>query len=105
MQTLLATSRDRIDHLLPLRYGRMSISLFAYMRGGAAMMAADLAVLPATGLHVQACGDCHLGNFGAFASPERRLLFDLIDFDETLPAPWEFDLKRLATSFTLAARV
>ncbi len=105
MRTLLATSRNRIDHLLPLRYGRMSLSPFAYLRGCAAMMAADLAELPATGLRVQACGDCHLGNFGAFASPERRLLFDLIDFDETLPAPWEFDLKRLATSFTLAARV
>lgn len=105
MQTLLATSRNRLKHLLPLRYGRMSASPFTYMRGCAAMMAADLAAAPATGLRVQACGDCHLGNFGAFASPERRVLFDVIDFDETLPAPWEFDLKRLATSFTLAARV
>lgn len=104
MQTLLATSRNRLQHLLPLRYGRMSVSPFTYMRGCAAMMAADLAATPATGLRVQACGDCHLGNFGAFASPERRVLFDVIDFDETLPAPWEFDLKRLATSFTLAAR-
>lgn len=104
MQTLLATSRNRLEYLLPLRYGRMSASPFTYMRGCAAMMAADLAAVPATGLRVQACGDCHLGNFGAFASPERRVLFDVIDFDETLPAPWEFDLKRLATSFTLAAR-
>jgi len=101
---LIATSRHRLAHLLPLRYARMSRTPFTYMRGAAAMMAADLATTPVTGIRVQACGDCHLGNFGAFASPERRLLFDINDFDETLPAPWEYDLKRLATSFTLVAR-
>jgi uncharacterized protein (DUF2252 family) len=82
----------------------MSQSAFAFMRGSALIMAADLAHTPVTGLQVQACGDCHLANFGAFASPERRILFDITDFDETLPAPWEYDLKRLATSFTLLAR-
>ena len=101
---LLATSTSRLPHLLPLRYGRMSRSPFAYMRGAAAMMAADLATTLVTGIRVQACGDCHLGNFGAFASPERRVLFDITDFDETAPAPWEFDVKRLAVSFVLLAR-
>ena len=101
---LLSTGRHRLKHLLPLRYGRMSQSAFAFMRGSAVIMAADLAHTPVTGLRVQACGDCHLANFGAFASPERRILFDITDFDETLPAPWEYDLKRLATSFILLAR-
>jgi uncharacterized protein (DUF2252 family) len=101
---LLATGRQRLARLLPLRYGRMSQSPFAFMRGTPAVMASDLARTPVSGIQVQACGDCHLGNFGAFASPERRLLFDITDFDETLPGPWEFDLKRLATSFTLVAR-
>jgi uncharacterized protein (DUF2252 family) len=101
---LLTTGRDRMAHLLPLRYGRMSRSPFAYMRGSAAMMAADLAATPRAGLQVQACGDCHLANFGAFASPERRVLFDITDFDETLRAPWESDVKRLAVSFMLLAR-
>jgi uncharacterized protein (DUF2252 family) len=101
---LLQLSRRRLAHLLPLRYGRMSQSAFTFMRGSPAQMAADLASTPVSGIRVQACGDCHLGNFGAFASPERRLLFDINDFDETLPGPWEFDLKRLATSFVLAAR-
>lgn len=104
IESLLATSRNRLAHLLPLRYGRMSRSAFAWMRGSAALMASDLSATPTTGLRVQACGDCHSGNFGAFASPERRVLFDLTDFDETLPGPWEFDLKRLATSLTLVAR-
>jgi uncharacterized protein (DUF2252 family) len=102
--TLLATGRNRLPDLLPLRYGRMSRSAFAWMRGSAALMASDLSATPVTGLRVQACGDCHVGNFGAFASPERRVLFDLTDFDETLPGPWEFDLKRLTTSLTLVAR-
>ena len=101
---LLATAKSRLSHLLPLRYGRMSHSPFTYMRGAAAMMAADVAAGPVTGIRVQACGDCHLGNFGAFASPERRVLFDINDFDETLPASWEFDLKRLAVSFVLLCR-
>ncbi len=104
LAVLLASGKNRLPHLLALRYGRMSRSAFAYMRGAAAMMASDLAATPASGIRVQACGDCHLGNFGAFASPERRILFDITDFDETLPGPWEFDLKRLATSFTLVAR-
>lgn len=101
---LLSTGKNRLPHLLPLRYGRMSQSPFAFMRGTATMMAADLATTPLTGIRTQACGDCHLGNFGAFASPERRILFDITDFDETLPGAWEFDLKRLAVSFTLAVR-
>jgi uncharacterized protein (DUF2252 family) len=101
---LLATGRQRLPRLLALRYGRMTQSPFTFMRGTPAVMASDLARTPVTGIQVQACGDCHLGNFGAFASPERRLLFDITDFDETLPGPWEFDLKRLATSFTLVAR-
>ena len=104
LAVLLASGKSRLPHLLALRYGRMSQSAFAYMRGAAAMMALDLATTPVSGIRVQACGDCHLGNFGAFASPERRILFDITDFDETLPGPWEFDLKRLATSFTLVAR-
>jgi len=104
LAVLLASGKSRLPHLLPLRYGRMSQSAFAYMRGAPAMMASDLAATPVSGIRVQACGDCHLGNFGAFASPERRILFDITDFDETLPGPWEFDLKRLATSFTLVAR-
>ena len=102
--TLLATSVNRLPHLVALRYGRMSRSPFAWMRGSAALMASDLSATPVTGLRVQACGDCHVGNFGAFASPERRVLFDLTDFDETLPGPWEYDLKRLAASLMLVAR-
>ena len=104
IEMLIATGRSRLQHLLPLRYGRMSHTPFTYMRGAAAMMAADVAAGAMTGIQVQACGDCHLGNFGAFASPERRVLFDINDFDETLPASWEFDLKRLAVSFVLLAR-
>jgi uncharacterized protein (DUF2252 family) len=101
---LLRTGKQRLSQLLPLRYGRMSQSPFTFMRGSPALMAADLASTPVSGIRVQTCGDCHLGNFGAFASPERRLLFDINDFDETLRGPWEFDLKRLATSFTLVSR-
>ncbi|QEH38316.1 hypothetical protein OJF2_69170 [Aquisphaera giovannonii] len=98
------SSKGRIPDLIPVRYGRMMASPFAFFRGAAMNMAADLAGTPATGLRVQACGDCHLLNFGGFATPERRLVFDINDFDETLPAPWEWDLKRLATSFVLAGR-
>src|ERR1043166_5712349 len=87
--TLLATSQSRLPHLMPLRCGRMSQSPFAFLRGLPAMMGIDLATTPTTGIQVQACGDCHLGNFGAFASPERRVLFDITDFDETTPGPWE----------------
>ncbi len=93
-----------MQQLVPLRHGRMLQSPFAFFRGAALNMAADLAGTPATGIHVQACGDCHLMNFGAFATPERRIIFDINDLDETLPAPWEWDLKRLATSFVLACR-
>ncbi len=89
---------------MPLRYGRMLQSPFTFYRGSAAVMAADLAHTPATGIQVQACGDCHLMNFGGFATPERRYIFDINDLDETLPAPWEWDVKRLVASFVLAAR-
>jgi len=90
--------------LLPIRYGRMLQSPFSFYRGAACIMAADLADSPTTGLNVQVCGDCHLMNFGAFATPERRLVFDINDFDETLPGPWEWDVKRLAASFVIASR-
>jgi len=98
------SNRGRVQELLPIRYGRMLQSPFTFYRGTAAIMAADLARTPTTGVHVQACGDCHLLNFGAFATPERRLVFDINDFDETLPAPWEWDVKRLAASFVIAGR-
>jgi uncharacterized protein (DUF2252 family) len=101
---LEASARDRLPELVPLRYGRMLRSPFTFLRGAAAVMAGDLATTPSTGLRVQACGDCHLLNFGLFATPERNLVFDLNDFDETLPAPWEWDLKRLAASFAVAGR-
>ena len=90
--------------LVPVRHGRMMVSPFTFYRGAAKIMAADLAGTPVAGLNAQLCGDAHLSNFGAFASPERRLLFDLNDFDETLPGPFEFDVKRMAASFTIAAR-
>ncbi|MDX2678639.1 DUF2252 domain-containing protein [Streptomyces sp. NY05-11A] len=96
--------RDRLPELLPVRYGRMADSPFAFLRGSAAVMAADLAAQPHTGLTVQLCGDAHLLNFGVYASPERALLFDLNDFDETFPGPFEWDVKRLAVSVAVAAR-
>ena len=95
---------DRMPGLVPVRHGRMMVSPFTFYRGAAAIMAADLAATPVAGLEAQLCGDAHLSNFGAFASPERRLLFDLNDFDETLPGPFEYDVKRMAASFTIAAR-
>jgi len=101
---LTAADAGRLPELVPIRYGRMLQSPFAFYRGTAGIMAADLAPMPTTGIRVQACGDCHLMNFGGFATPERNIVFDINDFDETLPAPWEWDLKRLATSFVLAAR-
>lgn len=101
---LVASSAGRIEHLLPIRYGRMMASPFAFFRGAAAIMASDLSRTPDSGITVQACGDCHLMNFGAFATPERRIIFDINDFDETYPAPWEWDLKRLATSFVIASQ-
>src|SRR5215218_9082060 len=101
---LEAQARDRIQELLPIRYGRMMASPFAFLRGSAIVMANDLAGTPKSGIHAQLCGDAHLLNFGAYASPERALLFDLNDFDETLPGPWEWDIKRLAASFVVAGR-
>jgi uncharacterized protein (DUF2252 family) len=101
---LEAQERTRVPELVPIRHARMAASPFAFFRGAAAVMAADLAATPVSGLRVQACGDAHLTNFGAFAGPDRRLLFDLNDFDETLPGPWEWDVKRLAASFAIAAR-
>jgi uncharacterized protein (DUF2252 family) len=101
---LKESNRDRLAELVPLRYGRMLPSPFTFLRGSAGLMAADLAHTPTTGLRVQACGDCHLLNFGLFATPERNLIFDINDFDETLPAPWEWDIKRLAVSFAVATR-
>ncbi len=95
---------SRVPELVPIRYGRMAASPFAFYRGAAAVMAADLATTPVSGLRVQACGDAHLSNFGAFGAPDRRLVFDLNDFDESLPGPWEWDVKRLASSFALAGR-
>ena len=96
--------RSRVPELIPIRYGRMLASPFSYYRGAALPMAADLATTPVSGLTVQACGDAHLSNFGMYASPERKLLFDVNDFDETLPGPWEWDVKRLGASLEVAAR-
>ena len=101
---LKRSSEGRQPHLVPLRYGRMLQTPFTFFRGAALNMAADLSFTPSIGLRVQACGDCHLYNFGAFRTPERRVVFDLNDMDETLPAPWEWDVKRLAASFVLAGR-
>lgn len=104
LELLEESNIGRIAELTPLRWGRMKASPFTFFRGAAALMAADLEHTPSTKVYVQACGDCHLLNFGAFATPERNLSFDINDFDETLPAPWEWDLKRLTVSFILAAR-
>src|SRR4051794_37564467 len=93
----------REPDLVPVRHGRMMVSPFTFYRGAAKIMAADLKDTPTAGLVVQLCGDAHLSNFGVFASPERKLLFDLNDFDETLPGPFEYDVKRMAASFTIAA--
>ncbi|WP_030443531.1 DUF2252 domain-containing protein [Actinoplanes subtropicus] len=101
---LQAQDADRVPELVPIRHGRMSLSPFAFLRGSAAVMAADLAAAPHTGLTVQLCGDAHLMNFGLFGSPERRLVFDINDFDETWPGPWEWDVKRLAASLAVAGR-
>ncbi len=104
IKLLIESDTGRIPSLLPIRYGRMRQSSFAFLRGAAALMAFDLAQTPTTRLRVQACGDCHIMNFGAFATPERNLIFDINDFDETLPAPWEWDLKRLIVSIEVAGR-
>jgi uncharacterized protein (DUF2252 family) len=97
-------AKTRVPELVPIRYGRMLVSPFTFYRGAALIMASDLATTPRSGLHVQCCGDAHLSNFGVFASPERQLVFDVNDFDETLPGPWEWDVKRLAASMLIAAR-
>lgn len=104
IEILEESNQGRLAELVPIRYGRMLPSPFTFLRGSAGLMASDLATTPSTGLRVQACGDCHLLNFGLFATPERNLIFDINDFDETLPAPWEWDLKRLAVSFAVAVR-
>ena len=95
---------SRVPELVPIRYGRMLVSPFTFYRGAALIMAADLAATPRSGLTAQLCGDAHLSNFGMFASPERTLVFDINDFDETAPGPWEWDVKRLAASFEIAGR-
>jgi uncharacterized protein (DUF2252 family) len=104
VKILEGQNRVRIPELVPVRMGRMAQSPFAFFRGAAAVMAHDLATTPTTGITAQACGDCHLSNFGFFASPERELIFDLNDFDETLPGPWEWDVQRLVASLAIAAQ-
>jgi uncharacterized protein (DUF2252 family) len=104
VEILEEQAKTRLPFLVPIRYARMLTSPFAFLRGSAAVMSADLAPTPVTGLTVQACGDMHVANFGVFASAERNLVFGINDFDETLPGPWEWDLKRLAASFVVAAR-
>ncbi len=98
------SNKGRIPNLVPLRHGRMVKSPFTFYRGAALNMASDLSGTPVTGLYLQACGDAHLCNFGGFATPERNVIFSINDLDETLPAPWEWDLKRLAASFVVACR-
>ena len=104
IEILEEQARTRAQDLVPIRHGRMLVSAFAFYRGAAAIMAADLADTPRSGVDVQLCGDAHLENFGAFAAPDRTLVFDVNDFDETLPGPWEWDVKRLAASFEVAGR-
>jgi uncharacterized protein (DUF2252 family) len=104
IELLRRSNEGRLHDLLPIRYGRMRQSPFAFFRGAASIMAADLATTPVTGLRAQLCGDCHLMNFGGYGSPERRIVFDINDFDETLNGPWEWDVKRLATSVILSGR-
>jgi uncharacterized protein (DUF2252 family) len=104
IELLEQQAQGRVPELVPIRYGRMLVSPFTFFRGAAAVMAADLASTPESGVTVQLCGDAHLSNFGLFGSPERRMLFDINDFDETLPGPWEWDVKRLAASFEVMGR-
>ena len=101
---IIESDKGRIEKLIPLRHGRMARSAFTFYRGAALNMASDLATTPVTGINVQACGDAHLCNFGGFATPERNVIFSINDLDETLPAPWEWDVKRLAASFVVACR-
>src|SRR5271156_61318 len=104
IKLLEESDADRIAGLIPVKYQRMAVSPFTFFRGAAILQARDLANAPVSGITVQACGDCHLANFGGFASPERVLIFDINDFDETFPGPWEWDIKRLGASLVLAAR-
>jgi uncharacterized protein (DUF2252 family) len=104
VKLLAESDADRIPGLIPVKYQRMAVSPFTFFRGAAILQARDLASAPVSGITVQACGDCHLANFGGYASPERELIFDINDFDETFPGPWEWDLKRLGASLVLAAR-
>jgi uncharacterized protein (DUF2252 family) len=104
VSTLADEDADRLPELVPIRYGRMLVSPFTFFRGAAGLMAADLAPTPVSGFRAQTCGDAHLSNFGLFASAERTLVFDINDFDETLPAPWEWDIKRLVASLAVAGR-
>jgi uncharacterized protein (DUF2252 family) len=104
IKILTAQAKSRVPELVPIRYGRMLVSPFTFYRGAAAVMAADLAGTPTSGIVVQACGDAHISNFGGFAAPDRRMVFGPNDFDETLPAPWEWDVKRMAASVEIAAR-
>src|SRR5262245_37357901 len=104
VKVLEAQDKSRVPELVPIRHGRMLASPFTFFRGAAAIMAMDLAETPQSGLTVQLCGDAHLSNFGVFAAPDRHLVVDVNDFDETLPGPWEWDVKRLAASFEIAGR-
>src|SRR5664279_5912323 len=104
VEVLKEQAKTRVPELIPIRHARMTASPFAFYRGAAAVMAADLATTPSSGITVQCCGDAHLANFGGFAAPDRVLVFDVNDFDETLPGPWEWDVKRLVASFEIAAR-
>jgi Uncharacterized protein conserved in bacteria (DUF2252) len=97
-------AESRVADLVPIRYGRMLVSPFTFYRGAALLMAADLAGTPVSGVTVQLCGDAHLSNFGLFGTPERQMIFDINDFDETLPGPWEWDVKRMAASFEIMGR-
>src|SRR5450631_2303911 len=101
---LSAQAATRVQELVPIRYGRMLVSPFTFYRGAAAVMAADLAATPDSGIVVQACGDAHISNFGGFAAPDRRLVFGPNDFDETLPGPWEWDVERMAAGVEIAGR-
>lgn len=104
VELLVSASRDRLPKLLPIKWARMAASPFGFFRGAVPLMAADLASLPTTGITVQICGDAHVRNLGAFASPTGALVFDINDFDETIPGPWEWDVKRLAVSLVLSGR-
>src|SRR5579863_2522574 len=104
LSLLQEQNRSRLQHLVPLRFARMSASPFTFLRGSAIVMAQDLAVTPVSGIQVQICGDAHLNNFGIYATPERNQVFDVNDFDETLPGPWEWDLKRFSAAIVVAGR-